>query len=195
MRSEMAAVPGLICVLAALALALPPVLAQETQPGSSAWAQIHAVFSHPRCANCHVDDGRPRWSGASYGKPRPHAMNVMGGESGLGNVGMRCGTCHGKTNAPVAHGPPGAPDWHLAPAAMVWFGKSSAEICRQVKDPGRNGGRTLQQVAEHVRADALVAWGWAPGVGREPAPGSAEQTYRLLQEWISAGAPCPTVSP
>jgi hypothetical protein len=172
-------------------MASPRALAQDAAPGSQAWMQIYAVVSHPRCANCHVEDGRPRWSGAGYARPWPHPMDVMGGESGYGNAGMRCSACHGASNAPVAHGPPGAPAWHLAPAAMVWFGKASAEVCEQLKDPERNGGRTLQEIAEHVRADKLVAWGWAPGPSREPAPGSAEQTYRLLQEWIAAGAPCP----
>ena len=29
-----------------------PALAQD--PGLAAWSKIHEVFSHPRCANCHV---------------------------------------------------------------------------------------------------------------------------------------------
>jgi hypothetical protein len=185
---------ALVGLLAVLGLAFRATAQEQQQRGASAWTQIFAVLSHPRCANCHVDDDRPRWSGAGTGQPRPHPMNVMGGQGGRGNPAMLCATCHGETNAPVAHGPPGAHDWHLAPAAMVWFGKSSAEICAQVKDPRRNGGRTLQQVADHIRTDKLVAWGWAPGPGREPAPGSIEQTYRLMQDWIAAGAPCPLLS-
>ena len=39
---------------------------------------------------------------------------------------------------------------------------------------------------------ALVGWGWHPGPGREPAPGSAEQTYRAIEDWTAAGAPCPS---
>src|SRR5690606_6254176 len=140
--------------------------------GLAEWDRINAVFSHPRCANCHVEDERPRWSGAHYGQTRVHAFNVQRGEdgSGFGNPGLRCATCHFKENSPVLHGPPGAHNWHLAPPEMVWFGRSSAQICAQIKDPERNGGRTLEEVAAHVRDDALVAWGWAPGPGREPAP-------------------------
>ena len=26
-------------------------------------------------------------------------------------------------------------DWQLAPVAFIWFGKSGAEICAQLKDP------------------------------------------------------------
>jgi len=74
---------------------------------------------------------------------------------------------------------------------MVWFGKSSAEVCAQIKDPARNGGRTLDEVAVHVRDDGLVAWGWNPGPGREPAPGSAQTTFEALSAWAAAGAPCP----
>jgi hypothetical protein len=74
---------------------------------------------------------------------------------------------------------------------MVWWQKSSAEICAQIKDTQRNGGRTLEQVAVHVRDDPLVGWGWHPGAGREPAPGSADATYRAIEEWAAAGAPCP----
>jgi hypothetical protein len=68
---------------------------------------------------------------------------------------------------------------------------SSLEICAQIKDPDRNGGRSLRDVAQHVRDDKLVGWGWAPGPGREPAPGSAEETSQAIENWMAAGAPCP----
>lgn len=170
-----------------------PAIVVDREAGLGAWGEVHAVFSHPRCVNCHVEDDRPRWSGPHYGETRVHAFNVRRGEdgSGFGNPGLRCATCHMETNSAVMHGPPGAPHWHLAPAEMVWWQKSSAEICRQVKDPERNGGRTLEDVAEHVRSDALVLWGWDPGPGREPAPSSPEATYDALLRWAAAGAPCP----
>jgi len=196
-------------MLIAAAIALLPIaaaaVAQETQPaepavpadtaaGLAEWEKIFAVFSHPRCANCHVEDDRPRWSGASYGPaPRVHGFNVQRGldGSGFGNPGLRCTTCHFEANSEVLHGPPGAENWHLAPAEMAWWEKSSAAICAQIKDPARNGGRTLDEVAVHVRDDRLVGWGWEPGRGREPAPGSAEATFEALQRWAAAGAPCP----
>ncbi|WP_202357489.1 hypothetical protein [Mesorhizobium sp. 113-3-3] len=161
--------------------------------GLSEWDKIYAVFSHPRCADCHVADDRPRWSGAHYGGTRVHAFNVQRGTdgSGFGNPGLRCTTCHFSSNSNALHGPPGAKGWHLAPAEMTWFGKSSAEICAQIKDPARNGNRKLADVALHVRDDKLVAWGWAPGSDREPAPGSAEATYQAIENWMAAGSPCP----
>ena len=171
----------------------PAPMAVDTAKGLPEWDKIYAVFSHPRCADCHVADDRPRWSGAHYGGTRVHAFNVQRGAdgSGFGNPGLRCTTCHFASNSSALHGPPGAENWHLAPAEMVWFGKSSAEICAQIKDRNRNGDRSLEDVALHVRDDKLVAWGWAPGADREPAPGSAEATYQAIENWMAAGAPCP----
>lgn len=189
---------GILLALAATVLSTP-LGAQEatTQAtvdaakGLPAWDELYKVFSHPRCANCHVEDDQPRWSGPHYGATRVHAFNVRRGPDGFGNPGLRCATCHFESNSNTLHGPPGAHNWHLAPAEMVWFGKSSAEICGQIKDPARNGGRTLGDIANHVRDDKLVAWGWQPGPGREPAPGSAEATFAALRAWAEAGAPCP----
>jgi hypothetical protein len=167
--------------------------ATDSADGLAAWSTIYAVFSHPRCANCHVADDRPRWSGAHYGVTRVHGFNVQRGVdgSGFGNPGLRCTTCHFSSNSGKLHGPPGAEEWHLAPVEMAWWQKSSADICAQIKDPARNGGRDLEAIAVHVRDVALVRWGWQPGPGREPAPGSPEATYRAIEDWAAAGAPCP----
>jgi hypothetical protein len=74
---------------------------------------------------------------------------------------------------------------------MAWEGKSVGDICRQLKDPDRNGGRTLALVHEHAAKDDLVAWGWEPGTGRDPAPGSQELFGQLIKAWIDTGAQCP----
>jgi hypothetical protein len=185
-------------VLGVLALTAP-VLAQEPHPvlqpdrsvGLALWEKIHAVFSHPRCANCHVGpDNVPMWAG-----PRPHGMNINGGTSRDGAEYIPCGACHTPHNAQVSHGPPGAEGWALAPLTMQWFGKPSADICAQVKDLDRNGGRTIStgelSLTSHIAHEPLVQWGWAPGPGREPAPYSAAQVVQFLKEWEAAGAPCP----
>ena len=160
--------------------------------GLTAWAKVYEVVSHPRCASCHVDDGRPMWSGDHYGGTFKHPMYV-GGDPALllGNPGMMCTACHMAENSPKLHGPPGNDVWHLPPAEMVWWQKSSAEICEQIKDPARNGGRSLAEIETHMAEDSLVAWGWNPGPGREPAPYSAEQTAQYLAAWSANGAPCP----
>jgi hypothetical protein len=86
---------------------------------------------------------------------------------------------------------PGHPRWGLAPIEMAWEGKTPGEICRQIKDPSRNGGRDLALLHEHVARDNLVGWAWHPGAGRGPAPGSQEQFSTIIQAWIDAGAECP----
>ena len=67
----------------------------------------------------------------------------------------------------------------------------AGEICQQLKDPARNGGRNLALVHEHVANDDLVGWAWQPGPGRQPAPGDQKQLGDLVQAWIDSGAECP----
>jgi hypothetical protein len=178
-------------VLAILLIATP-ALAQDQ--GLQIWRKIYEVFSHPRCANCHVGpDNVPMWSGSTYGpKPRPHGMNINAGTSRIGAEYVACSTCHGPHNSQVPHGPPGAAEWLLPPPEMQWFGSSSAEICAQIKDPARNGKRTIAKIAEHIEQAELVHWGWAPGPGREPAPYSPTQLAEFVKQWDAAGASCPT---
>ena len=160
--------------------------------GLAAWAKLHEVLSHPRCTNCHVADGRPMWSGPSYGEARVHGMNVGGDPDMLfGNPGLMCNTCHMAENSAAHHGPPGAEVWHLPPAEMAWWKESSAAICAQLKDPARNGGRSLADIETHIAEDALVAWGWRPGPGREPAPYSASEAAAFVAAWAADDAPCP----
>jgi len=86
---------------------------------------------------------------------------------------------------------PGHPAWHLAPREMAWEGKTLGEICSQIKDPGRNGGRKLQDLVHHIGEDSLVGWAWTPGYGREPIPGTQKIAGALVGAWIETGAVCP----
>jgi len=47
------------------------------------------------------------------------------------------------------------------------------------------------QVQAHVATDLLIAWGWAPGADRKPAPGTQQLAGTLAQAWIDTGAECP----
>ncbi len=115
---------------------------------------------------------------------------MVRGDDGMGAIGMRCTACHGEQNFDPA-GVPGHPRWHLAPAEMAWQGRSLGEICRQIKDPQRNGGKSLEEVVRHMAEDSLVGWGWSPGAGREPAPGTQKQFGQLIRAWADNGAACP----
>ena len=103
---------------------------------------------------------------------------------------MECGTCHQDRNQQLTR-VPGAPNWHLAPIEMAWVGKSAAYVCNQMKDPKRNGGKSLAQIVEHNAHDELVGWGWTPGADREPAPGTQQQFGALIAAWVETGAECP----
>jgi len=152
------------------------------------------VILHPRCVNCHPAGDRPTQGMAM----RPHEPPVFRGDADFGRVGMTCNTCHGPDNVSTSNQSddiksiPGHPVWHLAPIEMAWAGKSLGDICAQIKDPARNGNKSLEQIVDHMANDSLVGWGWHPGEGREPAPGTQEAFGELIKYWAEMGAVCPT---
>ncbi|MCP4204463.1 MAG: Isoquinoline 1-oxidoreductase subunit [bacterium] len=141
------------------------------------------VIQHPRCVNCHPSGDSPL-QGETGDLHEPPVQR------GLGPVGMRCRTCHGPDNFDPG-AVPGASKWLLAPRKMGWEDLSLGEICKQIKDPERNGDRTLREITEHMGEDHLVAWAWTPGAGREPAPGNQEILGELIAKWVKTGAVCP----
>ena len=147
------------------------------------------VFTHPRCQNCHPAGDAPLQGDDSH----PHAQSVKRGPDGRGKYGMKCSACHQLTNLPGANMPPGAPNWHLPPPnmRMVFVGKTPGELCRQLKDPSQNGGKTIHQIIEHVTSDKLVLWGWNPGEGRTTPPLDHTEFAGLMNQWASNGAACP----
>ena len=144
------------------------------------------VLTHPRCMNCHPAGDRPR-QGDVRGLHQPP---VDRGEDGFGLPALRCPICHQQANFDPGR-VPGDPAWHLAPREMGWEGKTVGQICAQIKDPARNGGRSLDDIVHHIGTDHLVGWAWAPGAGRQSAPGTQAQEGALLDEWVKTGAACP----
>ena len=161
-------------------------ISDPAERSAAIFTEAAKVFTHPRCSNCHPDGDRPRQGDDR----RLHEPFVRRGASGFGATGLECSTCHTSVNFNPAK-MPGAPNWHLAPRTMAWHGKTADEICAQLKDPALNGDRTLQEIHDHVTNDPLVAWGWNPGVDREPTPGTQEIFAALIQAWIDDGAVCP----
>jgi hypothetical protein len=145
------------------------------------------VITHARCVNCHPATERP----LQTDRRRPHEPLVVRGADGHGAPGLRCDTCHGKVNYDPAR-VPGHPEWHLAPASMAWAGKTLGEICAQIKDPARNGGKDMAALVRHMAEDSLVGWGWSPGPGRQPAPGTQAEFGALIRAWAETGAHCPS---
>jgi hypothetical protein len=167
----------------------------DTQDRSRAlFSEAAKVIMHPRCVNCHPASDRPTQGDDMHA----HSPSAARGIDGGGVPGNTCGACHGDRNLDIFPGQessfrsiPGHPRWHLAPQEMAWEGKSIGYICRQIKDPQRNGGRSLELLHEHLAHDDLVAWGWSPGSGRDPVPGTQELLGELIRAWIDSGAACP----
>lgn len=165
-----------------------PGRARESDVRAS-WDLVYQVLQHPRCLNCHPAGDRPLQGEASA----EHLQNVQRGPDGQGLFAMRCSACHQEENTPGAHMPPGAPNWHLPEPDMplVFEGLSSRELCRQLKDPARNGHKTPEQLLEHVSSDELVLWGWDPGEGRAPVPVPHAAFVLAMRTWVESGCDCP----
>jgi hypothetical protein len=196
--SSIAMITGIVAAKDQAKDALPTGSVSRTA-GLEAWKRIEAVVTHPRCANCHVDARAiPIWTPAGEGKNRIHGMNIHGGESRIGAERIRCSTCHmtsTQSNDPAPAPPRAGIDWQLAPVEFIWFGKSGAEICAQLKDPKRNGGRDAVALLEHLRHDeslnGFIPRAWHPGEGRTPPPGTFERHVKDMAMWGAAGQPCP----
>ena len=191
---------ALIRILAILAIALLifaianlHAAADNAKPDAAASAkaflEIHKVFTSPRCQNCHPAGDAPLQGDDSH----VHLQDVKRGKDGHGVSAMRCETCHQTSNLAGDHMPPGNPKWGLPSPEhnMVFVGRTPAELCRQLKDPKQTGGRSLQQLLEHVANDELVGWGWNPGDGRALPPLSRSGTVARMKIWIDGGAACP----
>lgn len=163
----------------------------ETERSQALFEEMAKVITHPRCMNCHPVGDRP-FQGDDM---RPHMPPVVRwDEGGFGPPGLRCTSCHGSENAEFVGNEgaiPGHEPWHLPPKSMGWVGLSVAEICAQLKDPERNGDRSLAEIEEHNAEDGLVGWAWHPGKGRTPAPGTQQMFGDLTRAWIETGAACP----
>ena len=174
----------LACTVTGQTTAKPDVAASR-----AAFLQVYRVLTSPRCQNCHPVGDAPLQGDDGH----VHLQNVRRGVDGHGVTAMRCDTCHQTANLPGAHMPPGNPKWALPrpDEKMVFVGRSPAALCRQIKDPKQNGGRSLEKLLDHVANDDLVGWGWNPGEGRTLPPLSRPETVAQMKIWIEGGAACP----
>jgi cytochrome c5 len=197
-----ACVPALAQQQAALATSsnsVHAVLAASAATGSAyksdaaaaqaAFNRAWTVFDSPRCRNCHPSGDAPLQGDDGH----VHIQDVKRGPDGKGVYGMKCSTCHQAANLPGDNMPPGNPKWSLPPAnmKMVIQGETAGQFCRQLKDPAKNGHRTLAQIIEHVSSDELVGWGWNPGDGRTLPPLSRSEFAAAMKIWVDNGAACP----
>ena len=155
----------------------------------AAWNVIYSVLQHPRCMNCHPAGEAP----LQGEKSQPHQQSVQRGPDGHGLYAMKCQTCHQDHNLVGEHLPPGGPDWHLPKPEMklVFEGRSSHELCEQLKDRKRNDNHSMEEIFEHMDKAPLVLWGWDPGNGRAPVPVSHTELMKAVRAWIDNGCGCP----
>jgi len=161
-------------------------IADPTERSRALFTEAGKVIESPRCQNCHPVGQRPTQGDDMHA----HLPLVVRGADDKGAIGMRCTTCHQAVNFEPA-GVPGNPKWHMAPIEMAWQTKSLGTICEQIKDPARNGQRSLAQLHDHMAHDDLVGWAWHPGGTRTPAPGTQDRFGKLIDAWIKTGAACP----
>ncbi|ELA8350196.1 hypothetical protein Q2Y29_002954 [Vibrio alginolyticus] len=165
----------------------------------TAFAYLHQVATHPRCANCHgvEEEGLHR---PTVGDNRElHPMNI----SFLNNLHLRvengefiqssaghavnCRGCHQDTNGEEPGMPPGAANdlmpgfvWHMPPVRMkIERDMSAVELCELWLDPasnsnlvyrgGRNDMKTFKKEFEHHVKDDPLVR-WAWNPGAERSP-------------------------
>src|SRR6202045_5246499 len=138
-------------------LRAPSAFAGITEPQARSRAlftEAAKVIMNPRCMNCHPAGDRPTQGNDLH----PHEPPVF-------RAAGFCQTCHTDRNYTLMERAsyksiPGHPRWDVAPPEMAWQGKTVSEICQQLKDPQRNGGRRLELLPETLAREELVGGGW-----------------------------------
>jgi len=155
-----------------------------------AFLAAYKVLMSPRCMNCHPKGDIPLQGDDSH----LHTQGVKRGIDGKGVYALKCTNSHQPQYSLGIHMPPGNPQWHLPPSnmKMVFEGKSPRELAAQLKDPKRNGNKTMAQLIDHVTNDKLVLGGWDPGEGRALPPLSHDEFAKNFKTWIDKGAYLPS---
>ena len=130
----------------------------------------------PRCMNCHPAGDAPLQGDDSH----LHAAERQARARRQGQVR------HEVRHVPSGRQPTGrehaAGESQLAPATpempLVFQGKTPRELAVQLNDPKLNGGKTLEQLLQHVSEDKLVAVGLGPGRRPDQAAADARGVQR-----------------
>ena len=143
-------------------------IANQGERSRALFNEIAKVVTNPRCMNCHPAGDVPLQGNDQH----PHMPPILRGEAGLGVPGVSCSSCHTEKNFTLVgtgasyKSIPGHPRWQLAPIEFAWEGKTVGQICQQIKDPNRNGGRSLDAAARALRQGRPGRVGL--GAGRRP---------------------------
>jgi hypothetical protein len=179
----------------------PSPIQRDDTGARAAFVEVFKVLMSPRCMNCHPVGDSPLQGDDSH----PHFYRVRRGEDGNGVYSMKCINCHQAANQQGLNMPPGAanqfkegsigatPRWRLpeAKTPLIFQGRTSSQLCLQLKDPKQNGGLLTEQLIDHVSSDSLVLWGFNPGEGRTKPPLTHEVFVEKFKEWLDKGGACP----
>jgi hypothetical protein len=167
-----------------------PRIIKDSIGSTRAFMSVYTVLMSARCMNCHPSGDVPLQGDDSH----LHTMNIKRGVDGHGVYAARCSNCHQAANTAGLHMPPGNPKWGLPPAnmRMVFQGRTPRQLALQLLDPKQNGGRTRQQLIDHMAKDDLVGWAWHPGDGRTLPPMSRPAFVAQVRLWIAKGAYAPS---
>jgi hypothetical protein len=163
-----------------------PQASSDRERSLAAWERIVTVLQHPRCSNCHQPKEPLRGD-----DQRNHLPRVVRGRDNLGVPGMRCSSCHSAQGNNEASRVPGAADWKMPPLSMSWARLPVGQLCRTLKDPTKNGRRSLSGIVKHMQEDSLVHWSWDPGGTRQSVAMPHDVFVDFVEEWVRSGAHCP----
>lgn len=164
--------------------------ANKKKKSRAAFNEAVRVFFSPRCTNCHPAGDSPLQGDAG----RSHDPEMLRGTEGRGTEDLQCNMCHLDKNTEGDPSPPGVPDWHMPSAAqkMIFQGLTAGQLCRNLKDPLKNGGNpSAKKAVEHIANDPKVLWAWSPGNKRTTPPLSHADFIKKMNEWVANGAACP----
>jgi hypothetical protein len=193
-KKELLRAAAALAVILAWALAgsLPGAASGRVKPdpkkARQAFLEASKVFLSPRCTNCHTAGDIPTQTDSSS----DHPEGIVRGKEGKGTEDLACTLCHADQN--TDDGAPGVPNWHMPPPEMkmIFQGRTPGQLCRQIKDPKQNGGKTtLAESVHHMETDHLVLWAWAPGTGRTIPPMSHADFMARMKTWVDNGGACP----
>ena len=170
------------------------VIADQAERSRALFNEVAKVVTHPRCMNCHPAGEHPTQGNDQH----EHMPPTCAARPASASPGVLLGLPHREELHAGRHRRDATRAFRAIRAGSSrrsrWRGRASrsARSASSSRTRSATAARSLALLHEHFAKDDLVAWGWAPGEGREPAPGTQQQLGELAQAWIDTGAECPS---
>ena len=164
----------------------------QERAAMAAFELMMPVFRHPRCSNCHGGVNPFREDGGHLGGEMSLYWEDGSTALDIAKTERQCTGCHSAVDG-----------WMVPPGDQHFVGKSSEELCRQMKQVG--GAEDLLHHMEHDRGRVpfiVEAYTGRRGLDEtgitifegaterefrpEPPPGSHAQLVQQTKDWITA---------